>query len=118
MIITASKRETASADMIVCFHQKMRNWYLGKFKKEGKTLPVLTRGAKNEMFGPSGPHMHLSVKTKINYSRNIYALTLLSYNQLERRRSDSLCLRGCVLGCDNSVVLVNVYGYGVWVVCG
>ena len=38
------------------FHQKMRNWYLGIYKKGGKKpLRVLTEGAKNEIMGPSGP---------------------------------------------------------------
>ena len=30
--------------MIFFFHQKMRDWYLGNYKKEGeKSLPVLNR---------------------------------------------------------------------------
>ena len=51
---------------MIFFHQKMRNWYLGNYKKEGeKSLPILTGGAKNEILGPSRPLslMHLSVKS-------------------------------------------------------
>ena len=40
---------------MIFFHQKMRYWYLGNYKKEGeKSLRVLTGGAKNEMLSPSG----------------------------------------------------------------
>ena len=45
------------------FYQKMCNWYLGNYKKEGeKYLRVLTGDAKNEMLGPSGPPMHLNAR--------------------------------------------------------
>ena len=44
-------------DMIF-FHQNMRNWYLGNYKKEGIFLPVWTGGAKNEIKGPSGPPLY------------------------------------------------------------
>ena len=38
------------------FHQKMRNWYWGNYKKRGrKIFTRLKSGAKNEKMGPSGP---------------------------------------------------------------
>ena len=34
----------------------MRNLYLGNYKNEGvKSLHVLTKDAKNKIFGPTGP---------------------------------------------------------------
>ena len=62
MLIYANQGENGAADMIL-LHQKMRNWYLGNYKKEGeKSLRVLTGVAKNEMFGPSGPPYVLLVE--------------------------------------------------------
>ena len=41
------------------FYQKMRNWYLGNYKKEGeKSLRVLTQKTKQKQ---KQPVMHLSV---------------------------------------------------------
>ena len=55
MLIYANYLDNNAADTIF-FHQKMRKWYLGNYKKEGeKSLRVLTGSAKNEMLGPSGP---------------------------------------------------------------
>ena len=51
---------------MIFFHQKVRNWYWGNYKKEGeKSLPVKKGGVKNEIMGPSGPPlMHLSVNER------------------------------------------------------
>ena len=65
------------------FHQKMRNLYLGNYKKEGeKSLRVLTGDAKNEMLGPSGPPYTLkciSGPPLIHLSINVSNTTCIRY---------------------------------------
>ena len=61
MLIYANQRKNGAAD-IIFFHHKIRNWYLGKYKKKKKkkdgekSLRVLTGDVKKEMLGPSGHH--------------------------------------------------------------
>ena len=44
------------------FHQKMRNWYLGNYKKEGKIFTRLNRRREKRNNGSKWtPVMHLSV---------------------------------------------------------
>ena len=55
--------KNGAADMIF-FHQKMRNWYWGNYKKKGEKnlYPFKKEAQKNEIMGPSGPPlMHVSV---------------------------------------------------------
>ena len=58
ILIYANKRQNVGVNLNF-FHQKMLNWYLGSYKKEGENIKcVLTRDAKNQ--APYVPNWMLS----------------------------------------------------------
>ena len=49
MLIYASQRENGTADNYdFCFHQKMRNWYLGNYKREENLYPFKQEARKTK----------------------------------------------------------------------
>ena len=66
----------------VPFHQNMRNWCLGNYKKEGeKSLRDLIGDAKNDMLGPSDPLVHWSVKCNYYINEMLFNFIWNNYNE-------------------------------------